>query len=68
VAGRWKILHNEELRNFYLSPNITSVMKSRRMGWAGHVTRMEEKRREMYTVFRLESLKGKRPLRRPRSG
>jgi hypothetical protein len=41
-----------------------SSIKSRRMRWAGHVTRMEEKR----NVYRLLVGKpqGKRPLGRPR--
>jgi hypothetical protein len=37
-------LHNEELRDLYSSPSIIRIIKSRRMRWAGHVTRMEEKR------------------------
>jgi hypothetical protein len=40
VAGGWRRLHNEELRNLYSSPNIIRVMKSRRMRWARHVARM----------------------------
>jgi hypothetical protein len=32
--------HNEELHNFYSSPNIIRMIKSRRMRWAGHVARM----------------------------
>ena len=28
----------------YISPNIVRVIKSRRLGWAGHVVRMEEGR------------------------
>jgi hypothetical protein len=28
-------LHNEELKELYLSPNIIWVIKSRRMKWAG---------------------------------
>jgi hypothetical protein len=31
VAGGWKRLYNEELRNLYASPNIIRVIKSRRM-------------------------------------
>jgi hypothetical protein len=30
VAGGWIKLHNEEIRNFYSSPNIVSAVKSRR--------------------------------------
>ena len=28
--------------SLYRSPNIVRVIKSRRLGWAGHVARMEE--------------------------
>jgi hypothetical protein len=29
VEGDWRRLHNKELHNFYASPNITRVIKSR---------------------------------------
>jgi hypothetical protein len=38
--GSWRKLHNDELHSLYSSPNIVRVIKSRRMMWAGHVTRM----------------------------
>jgi hypothetical protein len=44
VAGGWKRLRNEELHNVYASPNIIMAIKSGRMRWAGHVTRMGEMR------------------------
>jgi hypothetical protein len=44
VTGGWRKLHNEELHNLYSSPSIIRMIKSRRMRWAGHVTRMGEKR------------------------
>jgi hypothetical protein len=31
VTGGWRRLHNEELHNLYSSPNIITVIKSRRM-------------------------------------
>ena len=60
----WRRLHNEELRSLYRSPNITNVIKSRRLRWAGHVARMEEGR----SAFKIVTDKpaGKRPLGRPR--
>jgi hypothetical protein len=42
VAGGWRRLHNEELRNLYATPHIIMVMTSRRMRWAGQVARIEE--------------------------
>jgi hypothetical protein len=47
--GGWRQLHNEELHNLYSSPSIIRLIKLRRMWWAGHVARMEEKR----NVYRL---------------
>ena len=45
-------------RNVKLSPNIVTVIKSRRLRWAGHVARMEEGR----SAFKIQ----KRPSGRPR--
>jgi len=38
VTGEWRKLHNEELNGLY-SPDIRAI-ESRKMRWAGHVTRM----------------------------
>jgi hypothetical protein len=40
VTGKWRKLHNEELNDLYSSPTIVRVIRSRRMGWTGHVARM----------------------------
>jgi hypothetical protein len=40
VMGDWRKLHNAEPQNLYSSPNITRMIKSRRMRWAGHVAIM----------------------------
>jgi hypothetical protein len=40
VKGEWRVLHKEELRDVYPSPSTISVIKSRRMRWAGLVARM----------------------------
>jgi len=37
-------MHNEELHNLYASPNTITVIKARRMRWAGQVVRMGEMR------------------------
>jgi hypothetical protein len=64
VTGDWRKLHNEELHNFYSSPNIIRMSKSRRMRWAGHVARRKEKR-SAYGLL-VGKPEGKRPLGRPR--
>jgi len=64
VTGEWRRLHNEELNDLYSLPNTVRVIKSRRMRWAGQVTRTGEER-EMYRVL-VGKPEGRRPLGRPR--
>jgi hypothetical protein len=44
VTGGWRKLHDEEHHNVYSSSNIIQIIRSRRMGRAGHVTRIGGKR------------------------
>jgi hypothetical protein len=44
VTGSWRKLYNEGLHNFYPSPSIIRMMKSRRMRWTGHLAQMGAKR------------------------
>jgi len=44
VTGEWRRLHNEDLNDFYSSPNIFRVIKSRKMRRAGFLARMGEDR------------------------
>jgi hypothetical protein len=64
MTGGWRKLHNEELHNLYSTPSIFSIIKSRRMSWAGHMARMGEKRK-MYRLL-VGKPGGKRPIGRPR--
>ena len=64
VTGEWRKLHNKELNDLYVSPNIVWEIKSRRMRWAGHVARMGEWR-GVYRVL-VGKHEGKRPLGGPR--
>jgi hypothetical protein len=60
----WRKLHNDELHDLYSSLNFVSVVKSRRMMWAGHVACMREGR-GVYGVL-IGRPKCKRTLGRPR--
>jgi hypothetical protein len=42
LTAGWRKLHNDELHNLYSSPSMIKMIKSRRMRWEGHVTRMGE--------------------------
>jgi hypothetical protein len=64
ATGEWRKLHNEELHNFYSSPDIIRQIKSRRIRWAGHVAHMGQERK-VYKVLVGKS-KGKKLLGRPR--
>jgi hypothetical protein len=57
VMGRWRKLHSGEHHILYSSPDIIRQIKSRRMRWAGHVSRMGEER----NVYRI--LVGKSKLK-----
>jgi hypothetical protein len=43
-GNEWRIRNNQELRNMYGQPEIIGDIKSKRLGWEGHVVRMEEDR------------------------
>jgi hypothetical protein len=36
VTGGWRKLHNKELHDLYSSPDIITVIKSRKVRWKGH--------------------------------
>jgi hypothetical protein len=63
VAGYWRRLHSEELRNLYSSQYIIRVIISRRISWTGNVARMGDIK-NAYKSLGGET-EGKRPLGKP---
>jgi hypothetical protein len=61
---RWRENGEKLLRDFYSSVIIIRIIRSRRMRWAGHVSRMGEKR-NAYSLL-VGKPEGKRPPGRPR--
>jgi hypothetical protein len=64
VTGGRRKLHEEELHNLYSSPNIISMIKSRRMRWEDPMACMGDMR-NVYKVL-VTKPEGIRPLGRPR--
>jgi hypothetical protein len=64
ITWEWRKLPNEEFNDLYSSHNIVWVIKSGRIRWAEHVSRMGE-RRDVYRVL-VEKPEGRGPLGRPR--
>jgi hypothetical protein len=64
VIGGWGKLHNQELHNFYGSPCIIRIMKSKKIRWMWHVARMGENR-NAYRIL-VGKPEGKGPLGEPR--
>ena len=60
--GEWRRLHIEELHSLYRSLNIDRMIKSRRLGWAGHVAIAKKSR----SAFKI--LTGKPTGKSPKSG
>jgi hypothetical protein len=65
ATGEWRRLHKKELYALCSSPNIIWVINSRRLRWAGHVTRMGE-RKGAYRVVLAGKPEGRRLLGRTR--
>jgi len=63
VTGEWRKLYNEELNDMCSSPNIVRVIESRRIRWAGLVTRVGDGR-SVNRVW-VGKPEEKRPLGRP---
>jgi hypothetical protein len=42
-TGGWRGLHNWELHNVYSSPNLITMIESRKIRWVRHGTRIERR-------------------------
>jgi len=58
VTGSWRKLYNEELQNFYASPNIIRVIKVDEMGGKCST----DGRYEKFIRYLVGKFEGKRPL------
>ena len=64
VTGEWRWRHNQELMDLARIPVITSIQRSYRLRWAGHVARMGDERTPKRVM--MGQLQGRRPLGRPK--
>lgn len=62
-TGKWKIRHNDKLKNLFQKPDIIAEITRRRLMWAGHAWRKEG---SLIKAVIKENPIGKRPLGRPR--
>jgi hypothetical protein len=46
----WRRLYIEEFQKIYASPNIIRVIKSRKMSWTNHLTRIGKVRKEFSSL------------------
>ena len=42
--GMWKMRSNKEIYDLFKEPEISTLVKLKRLQWAGHVQRMDERR------------------------
>jgi hypothetical protein len=65
VAGIWRKLQNDELRNLYFLFTVSRIIMSRLLKWIGHVIRIGAKKNACRIPA--ENREEKRPLEKPRS-
>jgi hypothetical protein len=64
VTGNWRKLQREEFHNFYTSPHINKIVKSKWIRWSACVAHTGQKRNACRTL--VGKSEGKRPPSRPR--
>jgi hypothetical protein len=63
--GFWRIKTNQELDKIIKHKNIINFIRAQRLGWIGHIERMQETR--MVKKAHSRKLISKRPIRRPKT-
>ena len=63
--GTWRLRYNKEVYNHFKEPCISTIIKFKKLEWAGHVTRMENKRIPL-KIMQTE-LGGRRTVGRPKN-
>jgi hypothetical protein len=62
--GSWRIKTNQELDKIIKHKNIINFTRAQRLGWYGHIKRMQETR--MVKAIHSWKLTSERPMRRPK--
>jgi hypothetical protein len=62
--GVWRIRYNKEIYYLYGDLELSTVIKLRRLQWAGHVQRMESQ--SIPKMAMVGQMFGKRPVGKPR--
>ena len=63
--GMWRMRHNEEIYDLFKEPEISTLVKLKRLQWIGHVQRMNEGR--ITTRLMTRVMFGRRPVGKPRN-
>jgi hypothetical protein len=62
--GTWRIRYNKEINTLYGDPELSTVIKLKRLQWAGHVQRMESQ--NIPRMVMAGQVFGKRPVGKPK--
>jgi hypothetical protein len=62
--GTWRIRYNKEIYTLYGYPELSAVIKLRRLQWAGHVQRMDSQ--SIPRLVMAGQMFGKRPVGKPK--
>jgi hypothetical protein len=60
----WRIRYNKEITTLYGNPELSTVIKLRRLQWTGHIQRMESQ--SIPRMVMAGQMFGKRPVEKPK--